>query len=354
MPLFTIGYLQFWIGSLFIFCVATGLQGKKDSLRKQKEWEQRQDKVAQKWLFCWERVCQGPEGINGFAVSAQPCPGSPNPARSPGPHFSSPAALPLAGTVGRVLAAMPCPGKPCERNPHHCRSSGITCPLTEMRNIRVWVLFDKPDWGISYIYSSHGQEKISETNICTPDCEPQPLLHTIVLPFPPFSVFLPSVFCCTVLQQQYLRIKDDPFPKAYCTVFCISLFLTIRCRHSVGGVLAVLDPHFPHALHSAQCIGRHVRRQLALSSVNTFSNMTVICQPMSWSKHDPIFNISFARPSPKIIVSQEKNKALGPRCAVGVSCFRFVKDNAIKIKAGYRFCHSSLLVLAIMSSVALF
>lgn len=198
---------------------------------------------------------------------------------------------------------LPCSALTNPMGPPHCSGSwGSACPLTEMRKVRVQVPFPKPDWGILSCYSLHGQEKRSETKICTLDCEPQSLPHTTALPLPAFSVFLLSVLRCIVVQQQYLRSKDDPFPKTYSTVFCISLFSPFLavCRRDARCSGPSLSPH------TAQCTECRVPlwRQLALSSKNTFSNMTVICQPMSWSKHDLIFNISFVGCSPKIIVSQ--------------------------------------------------
>jgi len=157
-----------------------------------------------------------------LAVPTQPLWGSPNPAYSPGPHFSSPAALLLAGTVEWVLAAMPCTDKPHEK-----------VPLLQV--FRECLLPDRDDKDqgsgsfsqtrLRYLVQLQvtWSGKRSETKICTFDCEPQPLLHTIALPlcFLTFSSLLHSG-SKTYAVAPYVRIKDDPLTP--CTVFCMFLF----------------------------------------------------------------------------------------------------------------------------------
>lgn len=161
-----------------------------------------------------------------------------------------------------------------------------------------------------------------------------------------FSLFLLSYlqFSAAVVQQEYVRIEDDLFPEASCRVFCVSLFSLFlavyrRVSHCSGSSL------FPGT--SEWCAQGH----LALSSKNTFSGMQYVRQCLGQNMSP--YSTPFIRSSSKTIFSQETNKELGPRHAVGVSCFRSVKEYVVNIKAAYGVHHSFPLVSDITSSVVL-
>lgn len=134
----------------------------------------------------------------GLTVPAQTLQYSPR-SLKPSTPISAPQLL--AGMVGLVLAVMPCSTKP-HGKPLHSRSSENACPLVKMTEIRVH--FPKQieiSFPVSFHFNLHVQEKTMRDKDCMFDCEPQLLPHTNVFCFPAFSVFLPSVLYCTMVQQ---------------------------------------------------------------------------------------------------------------------------------------------------------
>lgn len=140
MSLCTIGWYKFWIGSLPIFHVVTGLLGKKDSLRKQKEQEQ--SNITK----CFSGKDTGPS-----SASEPHCP-FPSPQDSPRSlkpitPFRLPRSWLDAGTGPGCHALLHAMLNPMG-NSLHSKPSEDAWPLEKMTEIRVQVLFPKPDWGI--------------------------------------------------------------------------------------------------------------------------------------------------------------------------------------------------------------
>lgn len=196
MSFYTIGWYTFWIGSLLIFHVATGLLGKKDSLRKKKEQEQ--SNISK----CLAGEDTGPGSANGPPCC---CPSPQHSPRSLKP--STPFQLPSSWLGWWDWFWLSCPAS-CHAKPHgkppapqvlwECLS------LAKMTEIRVQVPFPKPDRDIfsSFIplqFMCSGK-KHERQRLHSWLGAPASTSHKCVV-FPPLSFFLPSVLCCTLVQQ---------------------------------------------------------------------------------------------------------------------------------------------------------
>lgn len=217
MSLYTIGWYTFWIGSLLIFHVATGLLGKKDSLRKKKEQEQ--SNISK----CLAGEDTGPGSANGPPCC---CPSPQHSPRSLKP--STPFQLPSSWLGWWDWFWLSCPAS-CHAKPHgkppapqvlwECLS------LAKMTEIRVQVPFPKPDRDIfsSFIplqFMCSGK-KTRETKIAF--LTGSPSLHlTQMCCVSPSLIFLTFSSLLHIGTTTYLRIKNEPFPNIHCTGFCTS------------------------------------------------------------------------------------------------------------------------------------